>query len=158
MEIALAIGLMAIVMAMISQSLLAGLDTFNFVSGRQQMLNDTRYALNRISNELLQIKTEDLITLENDKIEFVDHDGLTASFEESLYNGINALYRDNELLLTSIQSFQIKYLDSFGIETADLNSVRQFNVTLVAQGDATQGDLTLTTTVVPRNFIYSNYE
>lgn len=157
-ELVLYLVISSIIMLTASQSMVSNLEAYSFVSARQSNLADARYALNRIYQEVLLIDTDDIISIGGTSFQFVDADGTNTSFGLGQVNGVTSLVRGAEALISPVGNLQISYYDQDGNVTALANEVRtiQFTITTLAVDD--EGDLTLTTSVTPRKFIYANYQ
>ena len=157
-ETVLSIPLISIVFALASQVMMTQLDSYEMVANRQGELTDTRYSLNRVADELLYLKTSDVLAISSTSIDFVDKDGNDTSFEEVTTGGTTSLMRGDDELLSEISSFTLTYLDSAGATTTDINQLRQIQVSITTQAIGTTPGLTLSTTIIPRNFVYASYQ
>ena len=158
MEMVLTISLGSIIMMMAAGAMTTQVTTYSMVATRQADIMDARYALNRIAGELLRVKTADITAIAADQIDFVDSGGTPANFSMGIYNGAPALYRGAELLLPETQSFSIIYYDSLGVTTTNIPDIRQFEVAVTTADSGEEGSLVLTTRIVPREYLYANYQ
>jgi len=133
-------------------------DAYSFIANRQTAIADSRYALDRISTELLLIESADLISATTNQIEFEDNNGVDTSFELGSYNGQTALMRDNEPMIVPVSNFEIKYYDDSNTETAVLDDIRKIEVAITTAEIGNEGNVVLTGSIFPRNFIYDNYQ
>lgn len=157
-ELILYISLSAIILGVTSQIMRNHVDAYSFITNRHSALSDAGYALDRIVYELLRIETADIISIDGDSIEFVDKDNNPASFKLAANGSNMALFRGNELMVSPVQSFSIKYYDLNGNVTAVIGDIRKFEVGIVTAPVASEGSITLSTMVTPRPFLYENYQ
>lgn len=151
-----------IVLGIASQIFSSQMDTYSFITTRKTTLSDTRYALNKISDELLTIETNDILDIDSDQFSFTDHAGNQTDYDLEASGASLAIYRGGEKLLDNVKSFQIKYYDQNGnellAEAGNISSVRQFELIITTEEQGHEGELTLSTKVTPREYIYSNYQ
>lgn len=160
-ELVLFISLSAIVVGVTSYIMVNQIDAYSFVSNRQETLSDSRYAFNRAASELIFLDTAEITGIAASQIDFIDQNGLNTNFSSGAsaeVAGEMALYRGNEILIDPIASLTFNYLDQNGLETAVIGEIRQILMTVTTEPVANEGALTLTTRVVPRNFVYENYQ
>lgn len=160
-ELVLFISLSAIVVGATSYIMVNQLDAYSFISNRQETLSDSRYAFNRAASELIFLDTAEITAIAADQIDFVDQNGFNATFSTGASTesaGGLALYRGNEILIDPITSLTFTYLDQNGAETAVIGEIRQILMTVTTEPVANEGALTLSTRVIPRNFVYENYQ
>jgi len=157
-ETVLSIPLIGIVFAMASQVMMTQVDSYEMVASRQGELTDARYSLNRVADELLYLKTSDVLAISSNSISFVDKDGNDTSFSTTVNGSTTSLMRGTDELLSGISSFQLTYLDSTGTSTNDMTMLRQIQISITTKAIGTTPGLTLSTTVIPRNFVYASYQ
>ncbi len=153
-EIVLFIVMSGILLGVTTDIMLGQLTTYSFLSSRQNTLSDARYALNRVSNDLLRIPTGGLIAVDASSIDFIDSQGFSTSF--NLTSG--ELRRGAETLLESVSDFQVSALDANGDPAAVLTDIKKFQVTIVTAPLDNEGSLTLSTSVTPRVLVYNSYQ
>lgn len=147
-----------ILMGVTSEVLLSHIDTYQFMSQNQSTEADVRYALNRISSDLMKLAHDNVSQLSDNSITFVDTDNVVTDYGTGSSNGKTALLRGNEPLLTSVASFQIKGFDMNGQITTNISNIRRYTVTVKTQPSGNEGAITLSTTVTPREYIYASYQ
>lgn len=152
-EAVLSMSLAAIVMALTSQIMLTQLETYNTVSQQQSTVSDIRYTLNRMSGEMLRLETEDIIDVSDNRIDFVDADGNTTYYSLSS----SSIMRGNDTILENVDDMTLTYIDSNGNETNVAANVRQIEISITSSDSGT-GSYTLSTRIIPRNFMYANYD
>ena len=152
------IGVIALTLAYLLQM---AVDSFSMIASRKEALAATRYAADRMTRELLLIKSSDLLALSQTQIQFLDHTGAATDFHSAVVNGKIKLYRGVNLLADDLQSFTVKYFDASGIEITDYNNlagVRRILLDLGVTSDNNYGTVSVRGEVYPRNFLYTNYQ
>jgi len=100
------------------------------VSGREAAVGNARRAMDRITRELRRIKKpEDIQTMEPSRVQFLDLDSATITFEAS---GTNLL-RNSDTLVTGLispEGLRFTYLGSTGEVEAVKENVRSIRVWL----------------------------
>jgi hypothetical protein len=162
-EAVLGLVMGAMVLGVTSQTLLNNMDSYTFVANRKSALGDARYAMDRMSYELLRVDSADLVAIEPTRIRFTDDTGTLTSFRLGTNGDTLALFRDTDLLVDKISSFALTYLDNDGNTVApdavNIPQVKRIKITLTTEEVDDEGQITLSTTVTPRVFIgYSNYQ
>lgn len=157
-ELVLYISLSSIVVGITSYVMVAQLDTYAFVSERQGSLADASYTMGRISNELTYVETSDLVNVDNDAITFVDTTGNNVSLALDNTGPTPTITRNGETLLDDVVAFTLDYYDINNNATTTIADIRRITVTLTCGDVNNQGNITLTKSITPRNFIYANYE
>lgn len=158
LEVVLYVALSAIIVGVTVPILRTHINAYSFITNRHTALSDVSYALNRISHELLRVETADITAIAADSIEFVDDDGIATEFSVAANGTVNALYRGNELLLSPVQTFAMEYYDLNNNVTANITDIRKFEITITTAAVSNEGTITLSTHVMPRAFIYENYQ
>lgn len=157
-ELVLFIALSGIIVGVVAQIMRTHLNSYAFIASRQSALADARYALNRMTYELLRVETADIITISSSEIQFIDEGGTNTSFTLGPSGSGQGIFRGAELLLFPVNSFQIKYYDSARAETAVIADIRKMELTVTTQALGSEGNITLSTMVTPRSFIYEGYQ
>lgn len=157
-ELVLSLTICAIIVGVASQIMQTHINAYSFITNRHTALSDASYALNRITYELLRIKTADILAVNNNSISFLDMNGANATFATGINGGNTALFRGAELLVTPIQSFDVAAYDQNNILTMTIANIRKFKITITTAPVDTEGSLTLSTMITPRAFVYANYQ
>jgi type II secretory pathway pseudopilin PulG len=155
-EIVLYIVLSGILFNIAAQTLMGQINSYSFVAERKATMSDARYAINRISYDMMRIDPENITELDSDNISFTDFEGDATSYSFDPDTGI--LSKGAEHLLDSVQNFTIVAYDSSGTETEVIADARQFKFTITTAPKNNEGSMTLTTTIMPRSFMYAGYE
>lgn len=163
LELILALLVGGIVIGVSSQTLVSNVDSYSFITNRKAALGDVRYAINRISHELLRIGESDLQNIDSTRIDFYDSDGTLANFRLGT-NGANlGLFRGSDLLVDRVSTFSLEYYDGDGNVVSPTSGnetlVKRIKMTITTEPKNDEGSITLSTVVTPRVFIgYSNYQ
>jgi hypothetical protein len=160
-DILLGLVLTAAIFTVALSVLVMQMDAYIFITGRKTGMADVRFAINRLSTELVALESVDLVSIRSDRIEFRDELGGLVSYEIVPYNGSLAVLRAGEVLLSPAESFVIRYFDQNSQELAGENwnipLVRRVEVDMV-QGQPGAGPILLTTAVALRGTFYTGYE
>ncbi len=138
-----------------------GVDSFALVSSRKEALSQGRYAINRMTQELLKVRSTDIQSISNTSFSFTDSSGQSTDFHSQVVNGETQLYRGNDLLATSLNGFTLTYYDTNGVVISDyqqLASLRRIRIDLNVRVDGNAGSVALMGEIYPRNFYYSNFQ
>jgi hypothetical protein len=147
-----------IIFGVTSQVLLSHISAYDFMAGNQSTVSDVRYALTRMSTELLRITSDHVISIDDNSISFVDQDNVITGYSKGISDGRMALLRGNEPLISSISTFNITGFDINDQPTTTVSSIRKYKVTLITAPLGAEGSRTLSTTVTPREYIYASYQ
>lgn len=129
-----------------------GIEAWNFVMDKNELMTQTPYALSRMARELRQIKDTRSVYLANStSITFKDTDGNSIT-----YNLVdNILYRNNYPLIDGVANFSLLYYDRNGniisqpsVNPADTN-IRKIKIIITNQ--KTTNFFSLETLIQPRN-------
>lgn len=157
-EIILTIIITGILAGITSQILLDHTEAYSFIKHRQSTLSDIRYALTRVNHELLRVKTDDLVSMTANDLSFFDVDGKQTSYHEGLHLGAKALFRGNEPMVAPIKSLTIKGYDDKDQETTDIQALRKIQFSVATQPAGKEGSINITSTIMPRAFLYEGYQ
>lgn len=157
-ELVLYVSLASMIFYVASTVLFEQVDAYGVITQRQRALSDSRAAMDRITHELLRLQTSDIIAIASTQLDFTDEDSLTASFRQAANGSLQAIYRINDLLLSPITSLTFQYYDSADAITAVIANVRKIKATIVTDEIGNEGEITVSSIVTPRAFIYENYQ
>lgn len=161
-EIVMYIVLAGLGMGVAYQSFVGQVDSYAFLAQRKATLADARYAMNRMTYELLRVETADISAISADGIYFTDQNGNNTSFKLEATGDSLAINRGTEKLLDHVQEFAIKYYDESDTELdaheGNIASVRRIEISITTKEQGNEGDLNLTTKITPREYIYANYQ
>lgn len=163
LEVVLTLAIGAAIFGIAADIMMRQADTYSFVANRKKSVADVRYAIDRMAHEFRHLETTDILNISSSKIDFVDEYGQIASFELGTNGSDLAIYRGNDVLIPSVQSFLLEYQDGWGnplaADPTQIPNVRRIKLTLTTAPYGDEGSVTLRTTVVPRSFIgYTNYQ
>ncbi len=164
-DLILSISIMLLMGAFIAEFMGTQTKTLMNVANRQEAMGDARFALNRISYELMRVDPATEITaFTGTTVYFRDDTGVNTSFRmDTIIGGGLGLYRGTTLLLGYIDSFTITYYNSAGAvlnpATATANQIVRMRVKIVTADDEGEGKRALQTAVTPRSVIgYENFQ
>ena len=162
-EILLAMIITMIIFGIAAETIFQQANTYFFVSNRKSTVADMRHALNNISSELIHIESDDITDISSTNINFTDVNGSNSSYNIAMDGYQLSLYKGNAVILPNIDSFTIEYQDGLGNDLDPINDnidgVVRIKLTVTTEGTANEGDITLSTTIVPRSFLgYSNFQ
>lgn len=163
-ETVLALVVGAMIVGVTTESMLNNVDSYTFIANRKAALGDARYAMNRISQELLTVNTGNLTTTGSTKIIFTDDSGASVEFKLAANGTKLGIFRNADLLVDNVSSFTFAYYDSNGTQLDPLAAgtpaaAKRIKFTVTTQAVDNEGNITLSTIVTPRDFIgYNNYQ
>ena len=112
-ELAIVIVVVSIVAVTFSAMFVEAVKTYQFMDAEKEMLQDARYAEERIERELKRVKSNTSITTANaSTFTFVDRDNATVSFSWSGVSGANLLYTkggSSQTLARGVDSLAFQY-------------------------------------------------
>lgn len=161
-ELLLSVTIAGLILGVASETMMRQAETYDFIASRKNTVADLRFAMNRLSDELLLIETSDLQSISGSSISFTDQNGSQVSVSLVADGDGSDLYWGNDLLAEDVTSLSFEYQNGAGttLEATEdsIEDVRRIKVTMTG-GKGGSKDITMSTTVVPRSFIgYSNYQ
>lgn len=165
-DLILSVSIMFLMGSFIAEFMGSQFKNLMFVANRQEALGDARYAINRMSYDLMRVDPKTEITaFTGTSINFLDENGAAASYRmDVLAGGAGiAIYRGTTLLVGYVDSFNITYYDSSGAAlnpaTAAANQIVRMQIKIVTASDQGEGKMSLQTAVTPRSVIgYENFK
>lgn len=163
-ELVLSVAVMLLMGAFIAEFMGSQTKNLMFVANRTEALGDARYALNRISYELMHVDPPTEITnFSGTALHFRDDTGSNTSFRMDTMTGGIGIYRGSSLLVGYIDSFTITYYDATGAvlnpATAAASDIVRMKVKIVTADNQGEGKMALQTAVTPRSVIgYENFQ
>ncbi len=152
------VGIIALTFAYLLRS---GVDSFAMISSRNEALSQARHAAERVTRELLWIKTSDIFSVSPTTFQFRDNTGNFTDFHSQVEGSETKLYRGTDLLAAGLNSFNFTYFDAAGNVISDylnLAAVRRIQVDLSVTANNGYGTVGVRGEVYPRNFLYTNYQ
>ena len=150
LEMITVIVLIGIVAGVMSKMFLWGVDIFNFVSARKDMLQSSRISMEILVKDLRSIKSaNDIVSASSSQINFYDIDS-----EQIIYNfSGNTLYRNANPMVVGLSSFQFSYQNasggSLGSPVGSPSDIWKISFSLNATVDG--NPMHLESTITPRN-------
>jgi prepilin-type N-terminal cleavage/methylation domain-containing protein len=121
-ELLIVIVVVSIVSVVFSAMFIQAVKTYQFMDAEKDMLEDARYAEERVSRELKRVKDNTSITSANPTtLTFVDRDNATVSFSWSGVSGADLLYTKNgssQSLARGVDSLAFQYWKRDGTTAA----------------------------------------
>jgi len=157
-EVVVSIVIAGAVFGIASETLIRQADTYSFIANRKTTIAGVRYAMDRISHEVLRLETSDIQAISSTSISFIDDYGQNTSFSLDTDGENLAIYRGGAVMVPDVESFTIEYQDGDGNALAALDeqiaNVRRISVSIVAANN-----ISITTSIIPRTFIgYANFQ
>ncbi len=156
------LGLVIVGIVSLSFASLFGItvDQYSSIVSRKEALSQARLAINRMTEELIYLDSESLVSISSSNISYIDTAGLATNFRTQSNGTSTDLYRGNDLLAKNISVFSLTYLDSTGEPVLDGNvtSVRRIQISIGVHASNNHGDVKIRGEVYPRNFYYSNFQ
>lgn len=163
-EVILALVIGAMTVGITTESMINNVDSYVFLANRKAALGDVRYAMNRISQELLTVNTGNITTTNGTKVIFVNDSATNVEFKLAANGSKLGVFRNADLLVDNVSSFTFIYYDANGTQLDPLSAAtpaatRRIKFTITTQALDNEGNITLSTIVTPRDFIgYNNYQ
>ncbi|MCB1213989.1 MAG: prepilin-type N-terminal cleavage/methylation domain-containing protein [Deltaproteobacteria bacterium] len=161
LETVMALVLLGIVGLSTAMMLRLGADSFSMVSSRTEALNKAQLTLHRMSQELLALNVGDLQNIAENRIDFVDGDGIESNFRSvASPEGHLQIYRSADLLADSLNKFRIAYFGADGTEISEpseVNDVRRILIEMSIAAGEDYGTVEINRSVYIRSYYYSNY-
>jgi len=151
-EVVLAITLVALMATVGAYAFSPVLDTWLIGSSRGQAANSTSYALNRMMNEIAQLKdAQSVLTATANQFEFIDVDDNTIDYSLS---GTN-LMRNGNILARGVQALAFSYWDvnhqSLAGPAVSPSATDLWRVSIGLTSQAGEQEVQMETQVRPRN-------
>lgn len=162
-ETVLGLCLGVAVLGLTSDALINNFDAATYISERKSELGDGRYAMNRMTDELLHVETADISSIQATQISFVSQSGESTNFRLAANGSEMGLYRGDNLLVDHVTSFELTYYDANGAEIAadlaQIPNLRRIKVSLTTGQSDGENNIVLSTLITPRVFVgYSSYQ
>lgn len=157
-ELVLYIAVSGLIFGVTAQAMMTQLESYVLISERQNTLSDVRYTLNRIAGELLHLETGDILAATSQSLTFLDEQSAATSFSLDAMSTPNAVLRGTQTLLSPVQDLQFTYYDQNEIPTVDILEIRKIEISITSQASGDEGNITLSTMITPRSFVYSGYQ
>lgn len=155
LEVALVIAFSVGIWISVGHTFAASIQASQTIHNGQNKIHEAQNALSRMTEDLITLTPERLIGIYTDAIEFMDSEGNTVVYEVS---SDYKLLRDSETVAEDIGTLAINCLDQDGQVTAVANDVRKIAITLSLTTSNASDEIALSTTVLPRGYIYSSYQ
>ncbi len=161
-ETLLGIVVMGIVMLAFASIARLSVDSYSLIVDRKEAMSQARYALNRITQELVSINPASITSISSTNLSFNDSVGNPTNFRSQTTSGVVQIFRGNDLLATNVSSFGFVYYDANNnlISDGNLSNLRRIAVDMgVYAGNGNgHGDMKMRGEVYPRNYYYSNFQ
>ncbi|GEM_PF-2465589 len=159
-ETILGIVVMSVVILAFASIARLSVDSYSLIVARKEAMNQARYALNRITQELVSINPANITSIASNNITFTDNYGYNTSFRSQTISGILQIYRGSDLLANNINNLAFTYLDANGNTILDGNvaNLRRIIVDLGVIASNGYSDVKMRGEVYPRNYYYTNFQ
>ena len=132
------------------------------MAARKASLADTRQAMDRMSYELRLVQQNGITAITPTEIHFTDAQGQNTNFRLGTNGPDLSIYRGNNLIVDRVHSFVVNYYDASGTEIIPaantIADVKRIKLNIVTDEVNNEGNIALSTVVIPRNVIgYNNY-
>ncbi len=151
LELITVIVLIGIIAGVLSKMFIWGIDIFDFVSDRKDVLQSSRISMEILVKDLRSIKSAaDIVSASSSQFDFYNIDD-----EEIVYSySSNTLYRNANPMVVGLSSFQFTYQNasggSLGSPVGSPSDIWKISFSLNATVD--NSPMQLESTIVPRNF------
>lgn len=155
-EIILSVSLVGILFIFAGLLLRSGLDAYTHLSQRGANLQASRFAMDRMIRELIQVEDDNpnnIQSIQSNRIVFVDSLGITSDFELIGQN----IMRNNDILLGNVTSLTFTGFASDNSITTAAPQVRRVRIQFSTLPPGQTAPLTLRTDIFVRNYMYDNF-
>lgn len=158
-ELILAMLVTSIMASTAGYVLSGNMESYGHLKSRQDAMQDARYALNRANQEIMRLDIADIDSVESDAITFTDSDGNATSYSiGTTADNETALLRGADVMIAPLSTGSIVAYDADGNVTTDMNQLRRIAISVGTEEVNNEGEILLTTSVVPRSLYYASYE
>ena len=162
-EVVLTLVVGGILAGVSSQTMVNNMNSYSSMANRRATVSDSRQSMNQVAFELRGLTTSKIQEITPTRISFADSSGSNTSFRLATNGSTLAIFRGNDVLLDRIDSFVLNYYNAQGqeisAEAASIPNIRRIKVSLVTSPIASEGKISLSTTITPRQFIgFANYQ
>jgi|APSaa5957512576_1039674.scaffolds.fasta_scaffold154687_1 prepilin-type N-terminal cleavage/methylation domain-containing protein len=162
-ELLLSLVVSGIILGIASETMISQADTFSFISNRKNTIADIRQALTHISYDIKRVDAEDITDISSSNISFTNEEGAATSYKLDADGENLAIYKGSDILIPNVEDFTVNYYDENGDELdADADQiefVKRIKFTIETKANAEEGNITLSTLIVPRSFLgYNNFQ
>jgi len=136
------------------------IDSYSMIVARKEAMVQARFALNRITQELVSINPAAITAINSTSINFNDSVGNPTNFRSQTTNGIIQLFRGNDLLANNVSAFALTYYDANGnvILDGNISNMRRILIDMGVNAINGNHDVRIQGEVYPRNYYYSNFQ
>jgi len=158
-ETLLGIVVMSIVILAFASIARLSVDSYSLIVARKEAMSQARYALNRITQELVSINPAAITSIGSTSLGFNDSAGNPTNFRSQSTNGVLQIYRGSDLLATNVSAFSFTYYDANGnpINDGNISNMRRILVDIGVNADG-YSDMKMRGEVYPRNYYYTNFQ
>lgn len=162
-ELILSMLIMTAIFGITAQTMMSTSDSMSFISNRKTVVADVRYGVNKMTQELRLIDTDDLTSITSTRIDFVDASSGATNYRLATDGSRLAVYRGDDILIPNVAAFTIEYQDGvgnvLGADSAEIPNVRRIKLEVTTEPLGDEPSMTVSTLVVPRSFVgYTNYQ
>lgn len=159
-ETLLGIVVAGIVMLAFASIARVSVDSYSMIVSRKEALTQARFALNRITQELVSMSPAAITAIASTQISFNDSLGNSTNFRSQSSGGILQLYRGNDLLANNVSSFSLTYYDANNnvINDGNVSNMRRIAVDIGVNSGNGNSDVKMRGEVYPKNYYYTNFQ
>jgi prepilin-type N-terminal cleavage/methylation domain-containing protein len=163
LELILSMVVLAAIFGITAQTMIMSSENLSYIENRKTAVADIRYGINRFTQELRQVESDDIRNISSTSIEFVDQNANAVTYQLAADGSRLSIYRDDDALIPNVASFNLRYLDAagndLGADSLLIADIRRIQLTITTDPIGDEEAMTFSTTVVPRSFVgYTNYE
>ncbi len=160
-EMLLTVVLVGILATVAAKLLLVGLDIYALIVNRNNAFHNARVAVDRMTDEMLLVETDDITWIGDQRFSFIDAGGSGTNFRQTTVSqgglSVPCLYREDDYLAGNVTSLDFDYYREDGSMAFFIWQVRRINIDLTVEAPGNAGAVRLRTEVFPRNFMYTNF-
>lgn len=162
-ELLLSIVITGAIFGIAAETMIRQAESYSFITNRKTSIADVRFAMNRISHDILRLESSDIQDIGATSISFTAEDGSASGFTLGADGSDLAIYRGGDILVPNVSTFNIEYQTGTGDvidpEEEQIVNVRRIKITIITEPVGGEAPISLSTTVIPRSFIgYANFQ
>ncbi len=159
-ETLLGIVVMGVVFLAFASIARLSVDSYSLIVARKEAMTQARYAMNRITQELVSISPAAITSIAASSINFNDSLGTPTNFRSQTTSGILQIYRGNDLLANNVSGFSLTYYDANGnvINDGNIANLRRIAIDMGVNASNGYSDMKMRGQVYPRNYYYTNFQ
>ena len=161
-ETILSIIMVGVLAGVSAKILITGLDVYSLIVNRNNAYHTARVGMDRMVDELVEIRFTDITWMSSTRLSFRDRTGLATNFRITTISRdgltIPCIYRGDDYLSGNITYFNFDYLREDGTTAFFSWQLRVIGIDMELESPGDGGRVHLRTAVFPRSFMYDDFD